>query len=120
MTIKSKAKTFTALALGASLLAAGPAAEAAKTPKKTVKIGDNFFSPKKMSVKAGTLVTWKWLPDNADSHDVKLKKGPKGVKKFTSEIAATDYSYKKKLTKKGSYSLYCTLHEDMSQKITVK
>ena len=88
MTIKNKAKTFTAMALGATLLAAGPAAEAAKTPKKTVKVGDNFFSPKKLSVKSGTTVTWKWRSDNADSHDVKLKKGPKGVKRFMSEIAA--------------------------------
>ncbi len=85
-----------------------------------MKIGDNFFSPKTTTVKAGTIVTWKWQSDNADSHDVKLKKGPKGVKKFTSEIAATDYSYKKKLSKKGKYSLYCTLHENMSQTITVK
>jgi plastocyanin len=73
-----------------------------------------------MTVKAGTTVKWKWLADNADSHDVKLKKGPRGVKRFMSEIAATDYSYKKKLTKKGGYSIYCTLHEGMTQKITVK
>ena len=85
-----------------------------------MKVGDNFFSPKKLSVKSGTTVTWKWRSDNADSHDVKLKKGPKGVKRFMSEIAATDYSYKKKLTKKGGYSLLCTLHEGMTQKITVK
>jgi plastocyanin len=65
-------------------------------------------------------MTWKWLADNADSHDVKLKKGPKGVKRFHSEIAATDYSYKKKLSKKGRYSLICTLHQEMSQRITVK
>ncbi len=112
--------TITALALGATVLAAGPAADAARAPKKTVKIGDNYFSPKKTSVKAGTTVTWKWRSDNADSHDVKLRKGPKGVKRFTSDIASTDYSYKKKLSKRGTYSLYCTLHEGMTQKITVK
>jgi len=114
---KVKTTTFAALALGA-VLALGPAAEGAS--KKTVKVGDNFFSPKKMTVKAGTTVTWKWLSDNADSHDVKLKKGPRGVKKFSSDIAATDFSYKKKLSKKGSYSLICTLHQEMTQKITVK
>ena len=120
ITIKTKVTTFTALALGAAALALGPAAEGAKAPKKTTKVGDNFFSPKKVSVKAGTTMTWKWLSDNGDSHDVKLKKAPRGVKKFTSEIAATDYSYKKKLSKKGTYSLVCTLHQEMSQKITVK
>jgi plastocyanin len=102
------------------VLAAGPADGAVSAPKKTVKVGDNFFSPKKLSVKAGTTVTWKWNSDNADTHDVKLKKGPKGVKKFHSDSAATDFSYKKKLSKKGTYSLLCTFHEGMTQKITVK
>ena len=36
-----------------------------------------------------------------DVHDVKLKTGPKGVKKFQSEAAATDYSFKRKLTVPG-------------------
>jgi len=71
-------------------------------------------------VKAGTVVKWKWQSDNADSHNVKLRRGPRGVRKFASEIAATDYSYKKKLSKRGKYSLYCTLHEGMTQTITVK
>ena len=119
-TIKSKATTFAALTLGAAVLAAGPADGAISAPKKTVKVGDNFFSPKRMTVKSGTVVSWKWNSDNADSHDVKLKKGPRGVKKFHSDIASTDFTYKKKLTKKGAYSLLCTLHEGMTQKITVK
>ncbi len=118
-TIKTKATTLTALVIGAALVL-GPAADGAKTPRKTVKIGDNYFSPKRMKVRRGTIVTWKWRSGNADSHDVKLKRGPRGVKRFRSDIASTDYSYRKKLKKKGTYRLYCTLHEGMTQKITVK
>lgn len=111
-----------ALALGSAAAAtAGPdAAASAKPVKKTIKVGDNFFTPKSSKVPVNSTITWKWLGANADSHDVKLKKGPKGVKRFHSESAATDFSYKKKLTKKGSYSILCTFHEGMTQKITVK
>ena len=45
-------------------------------------------------------------------HDVKLKTGPKGAKKFASEAASTDYSFKRKLTVPGTYKIVCTLHED--------
>jgi len=53
-------------------------------------------------------------------HDVKLKSGPKGVKKFQSESAATDYSFKRKLTVAGTYKIVCTLHEEMTMTIKVR
>ena len=71
-------------------------------------------------MKAGTTVKWVWLADNGNSHDVKLKSGPKGVKKFHSASAATDFSYSRKLTKKGTYKIVCTLHQDMTMTIKVK
>jgi len=109
-----------ALVAGAALLSAAPAAVAAS--KKTVKVGDNFYSPKTLTVSKGTTVTWKWpgFDQAGDVHDVSLKSGPKGVKKFHSEEAATDYSFKRKLTVPGVYKLVCTLHEDMRMTIRVK
>ena len=53
------------------------------------------------------------LREAGDVHDVKLKSGPKGVKKFHSEPAATDYTFKRKLTVSGTYKIVCTLHEEM-------
>jgi plastocyanin len=89
---------------------------------KTVKVGDNFFSPKSLTVSRATTVTWKWpgFDEAGDVHDVKLKSGPKGVKKFHSEAASTDYSYKRKLTVPGTYKIVCTLHEEMTQTIKVR
>ena len=43
--------------LVALLLGATPAFGAAN---RTVKIGDNFFTPKTLTVPKGTTVTWKW------------------------------------------------------------
>ena len=42
------------------------------------------------------------------------------MKKFQSEAAATDYSYKRKFTKSGTYKLVCTLHEEMRMTIRVR
>ena len=65
-----------------------------------------------MTVAEGATVTWKWpgFEEAGDVHDVKLKSGPKGVKKFASEAAATDYTFKRKLTVTGrtSSSARCT------------
>ena len=85
-------------------------------------MGDNFFSPKSLTVDRGSTITWKWpgADEAGDVHDVALTKGPKGVKKFQSEAAATDYTYKRKLTKSGTYKLVCTLHEEMRMTIRVR
>jgi plastocyanin len=105
------------LAAGAALLSAAPAVTAAN---KTVKLSDNFFTPLEMKVSKGSTVTWKWPLDPIDVHDVKLKKGPDGVKKFQSEPASSGYTYKRKLKVKGTYKIICTLHEEMKMTIRVR
>jgi plastocyanin len=107
------------LLAGAALLCAGPA-EAAST--KTVKLGDNYYAPKTLTVAKGTTVKWSWpgFDTAGDVHDVKLEAGPKGVKLFHSEAAASDYSFKRKLTVSGTYKIICTLHEDMVMTIKVR
>jgi len=103
----------------ALLVGATPALGAAK---KTVGVGDNYYTPKSLTVSKGTTVTWKWpgFEQAGDVHDVKLKSGPKGVKKFQSEAASTDYSFKRKLTVAGTYKLVCTLHHEMTMTIKVR
>lgn len=89
---------------------------------KTVKIGDNYYLPKKVTVARNTTVTWKWPGFDAggDVHDVKLKSGPKKVRRFQSESAASDYSFKRRLKVPGTYKIVCTLHEEMRMTIKVR
>jgi plastocyanin len=91
-----------------------------KPVKKTVRIFDNYYEPAKLTIPRGSTVTWKWPVTTGDSHDVTLDKGPKGVKKFQSDIAASDFSYKRKFKKKGKYHIICTLHEEMTMDIRVR
>ena len=109
------------LLAGAALLGAAPA-EAAKPKPRTVRIYDNYYVRDDLTVKRGTVVVWRWpgFEEAGDVHDVKLKSGPKGVKRFHSEAASTGYRFKRKLTVPGRYRIVCTLHDGMTMKIRVR
>lgn len=119
---RSRLTIIAVAGLAAASVAAVPAAAGGGKPqKKTVKIGDNYYSPSKLTVNKGSTVTWKWPDTTGDTHDVTLKSGPKGVKKFASEQAGSFYSFKQKLAKPGTYKIICTLHEqEMKMTITVR
>jgi plastocyanin len=101
-----------ALVLAAAVVAA--LASTAFAATKTVKIGDVFFKPKSTSVAKNTKVTWKWT--GSLPHNVTVKKGPI---KFHSPTK-TSGTFSKKLTKKGTYVLYCTVHGYKAQHMTIK
>ena len=89
-------------------------------PEK-VKVLDDFFKPTNVKIKKNKKVKWKWGQD-FNTHNVTLKKGPKGVKKskFTSQTSSAEgFSFTKKFKKPGKYNFYCTIHPDV-MKMTVK
>ncbi len=110
-----------ALCVGA-LTATGVASPFGKggQPEK-VKVLDDFYKPTNVKIKKNKKVTWKWGQD-FNSHNVTLKKGPKGVKKskFTSQTSSAEgFKFTKKFKKPGKYNFYCTIHPDV-MKMTVK
>jgi plastocyanin len=108
-----------ALGLAGAALVAAPATAAAPKPR-TVKIADNYYLPAKLTVAKETKVTWRWPEEAGDVHDVKLKKAPKGVKRFHSEPASASFAFRRRLTKPGTYRIVCTLHEEMTMTVTVR
>jgi plastocyanin len=72
-------RTFTVVAALIAVFAlAMPAAGIAGKTKK-VKVVDDFFSPTKVTVKKDKQVAFKWDSTNLNTHNVTMKKGPKGV-----------------------------------------
>ena len=112
-------RTLVAIAAGAALISAAPAHGAAR---KTVTVGDNYFTPGTLSVARGTTVTWRWpgYDQAGDVHDIGLLSGPKGVKKFRSEAASTGYRFSRRLTVPGTYRLGCSLHHSMRMTVKVR
>ena len=112
--MKTLSRAAAVLVLAVALGAAAALPGGAQATTVRVKIGDNYFKPTKLTVTAGDKVTWKWT--GSAVHDVKVKKGPK---KFQSP-KKVDGSYSKVLTAPGKYQIYCTLHPNMTMKITVQ
>jgi len=125
-------RTFTvAAALIAALSLAMPAAGIAGKTKK-VKVVDDYYSPTKVTVKKNKQVAFKWDKNNLNTHNVVMKKGPKGVKKTKKPCAkgkitkcnksaagSIGINFKPTFNKPGTYKFTCTIHPTVMN-MTVK
>jgi plastocyanin len=102
-------------AVAAALVLAVPAvvAVSAYAGSSTVTIKDDLFAPKTLSIARGTTVKWVWKGTSA--HNVTVKSGPT---RFNSPTRTTG-TYSRKLTRAGTYRLYCTIHGPR-QSMTIK
>jgi plastocyanin len=116
--VRRSVLALTAVAAGAALVPATAGAGAG--PTRTVQVRDDYFSPSKLTVKSGTTIRWVWGSGLTDTHDVMLDKHPRGVRPFMSDYAASDYTFKRKLVKRGTYTFLCELHAGMRMKVVVK
>jgi plastocyanin len=107
-------------ATGSPVAGASRLASASAAPTRKVTVYDNYYSPSKLTVKAGTTVKWVWNDGLTNTHDVMLAKHPKGVATFMSDYAAGDYSFKRTLKKPGTYTFLCELHQGMKMSVVVK
>jgi plastocyanin len=109
--MKKFALTGAAVAVAAGSLAV-PAVWAAT---KTVQVKDNKFVAASITVRKGTTVKWVWK--GAAPHNVTVTKGPVKFKSTTK----TKGSFSRKLTRKGTYTILCTIHApDMKMTVRVK
>jgi len=85
---------------------------------RSVKVGDDYYvrpsGVPTVTVSKGTTVTWNFRGSNP--HSVTVSKGPR---KFNSGVQ-TGGTYKKKLTRRGTYTIYCTVHGASDQKMKLK
>ena len=96
-----------------TLLVAGPALS--KT--KSVEVDDDYFvhkgAPRTVTVHKGDKVEWEW--EGRNPHNVTVTRGPV---KFASKTKSSG-SYRKKLTRRGTYKILCTVHAP-SMRMTLK
>jgi plastocyanin len=110
--MKKLVATGAAAALAAGALAA-PTLGAGT--RKVVSVKDNKFVSSSITVRKGTTVKWVWK--GHAPHNVTVTKGPA---KFHSSTKVKG-SFSKKLTRKGTYTILCTIHAPgMEMKIKVK
>ena len=100
--------------LGAGVLTAALAAfGAASSPAAAaVRVGDNWFSPKLLTVPQHSTVTWRFVGDR--THKVKVTRGPD---RFSSP-ARSSGRYRHHMMYRGTYRIVCAIHPE-KQKMTL-
>jgi plastocyanin len=91
---------------------AGFSVAQAQTPN-TVVIKNFMFSPMELTVKAGSTVTWKNL--DGEPHTVVNDAGM-----FRSAALDQNDTYQFKFDKPGVYKVFCGIHPNMKETITVQ
>jgi plastocyanin len=96
-------------------LSAGATSASSATSAVRVKVGDNYFvrarGVPKLTVAKGTKVRWVWTGKRP--HNVQAIRGPSRFGSTT----MTDGSYTKRLRKRGTYTIICTIHSGDDQKM---
>jgi amicyanin len=100
-------------AVCAALLALALQAGSAGAAEPAVKIDNFTFNPPRLTVKAGTTVTW----ENGDDipHTVTATKG-----QFRSKVLDTEQTFSFTFATPGTYEYFCALHPHMTGTIVVE
>ena len=106
--------------LAVAACAGGVLAATAFAATKSIKVGDNYYvrpsGVPKVTVSRGTTVKWNFR--GASFHTVTVKSGPTHFK----SCVGSSGSCKRKLRKRGTYVIYCTIHgfRDQHMKLVVR
>jgi plastocyanin len=104
-------RTPLALALLVAAVAAVPASGAAT---RSIAVKDDVFSPKAATVAKGTTVVWRWQGDSP--HNVVVTSGPVRFK----SVVQRSGTFRRRLTRAGTYRYVCTIHAGMRGTIRVR
>jgi plastocyanin len=113
-------KPILLIAIGAAIavpVIAGGSTSAAGEKHSTVRVMDNFFDPRSVTIDRGTKVTFLWKGTN--KHNVRFTKVPPGVEKKGSRTQR-DGQWSRTFFKPGLYRYICTVFDGMRGTITVK
>lgn len=91
-----------------------------KPARKVIHVIDDQFIKPRVKVAKGTKIVWTWSDANVNTHNVKVTKAPRHVKRFRSPSATTNFTFKQTLDRKGTYRYLCTYHVGMTGEIVVR
>jgi plastocyanin len=102
------------LALVAAPVAISTTGVAGAASTKTVTLKNIRYTPSAVSTTRGSKVTWVWR-DGSIRHDVRFKSGG-----FKPSRLQSRGSYTLTFKKKGTYRFFCSVHSEMTGRVTVK
>ena len=103
--------------LALSLIVVALFVPAVSAAPKEVLVKDDFFEPKRVTIKKGGKVTWRWRGDNP--HNVALKKP--GSARVTKRSALKESGkFTHKFGRTGTWKVLCEIHSEMTMKVIVR
>ena len=97
-----------------AIAAGGVTAIPAVSATKSVRVVDDRFRPSTLTVRRGDTVNWRWAGDNP--HNVTVVRGPVRFRSSPKESG----SYRKKVPRRGTYRITCTIHGGMNMTLRVR
>lgn len=88
----------------------------------TIDVGDKYFFPTDVNIRAGQSILWVWLPVNKDAHNVDLVNFPARVKKLdfsTPNSPSIGFQFRRTFTIPGTYDFVCSIHHEMTMTVKV-
>jgi plastocyanin len=82
-----------------------------------IAIKDNFFSPRSLTVKRGTMVVWVWRGEN--SHSLTFVRVPKGASRRGADVRRRG-RWRRTFRRPGFYKYVCLQHAGQEGSIYVK
>jgi plastocyanin len=113
LTSHARGRRPLALLIAVIVAVACSAVTALASATSQVKVADNYFGVKHLTVGDGAKVTWTWA--GVLYHNVTVLHGPA---RFNSRTQATG-TFSHVFSKPGTYTLYCTIHPRTMQMVVV-
>jgi plastocyanin len=98
--------TLMIVGVGLVLLACGNSATATTTPN-TVDLGDDYFDPNDLTVRAGDTIQWVWSKAAQHTHNVTWDSGPAPLPPPSPDMTTGVYE---RVFAAGTYKYHCTYH----------
>ena len=96
----------------------GALAATALAATTAVRVGDNYFVRARgvptVTVRQGDTVVWRFVGDSP--HNVVAARGPR---RFSSP-ARQSGSYRRRMNRRGTYTIVCTIHGARDQRMTLR
>lgn len=104
-----------AAAIASVATAAAVVVPAQATSVARVRVTNNAFTPKTLSVKKGTKVVWTWTQGGVP-HNVTPERGRSG----SATSARRGFTFAKVMSRRGTFRYHCTIHPGMKVTIRVR
>ena len=80
---------------------------------RSIRVGNNFFGPRTVTIHRGTRLTWRF---HGSLHNVTVRRGPQHFRSGNRKHG----SFSHRFTRRGTYRIVCTIHPGMRMTVKVR